>query len=751
PIISTLTGQPTPITPDHWTQHARHPVRYADALAELRRRGVTTLLELGPDSTLTTLARQQEDVFAVPVMSRTSRDERRTAKAGVAQIAMRDAAVDRVAFAGRPTARHVDLPPYPFQRTRHWLDARHGADPGPAGHPLLRLVTPVAEPGDVVLTGRIDAETAPWIHDHVVAGRTLLPATAFLDMVARAGDEVGHGRVTELTMETPLVLGDTPMSVQVILGVPGEDGERAVSVHARDGEDRPWVRHASGSIAPARANDAPSLPEWPPSGAEPLALTGEYDRLAEAGHRYGPTFRGLRKAWRAGEDLFADVVLPEEVDGSGYGLHPALLDATLHVLLLGRGIDAPRLPFAWAGATRHADGARAIRARIRQLSPDTVRIDVADAEGGPVLTVESLTLRAAGPQPTGHATHPLYESRWSRVEARPTVRGPLAVLGTELAAMPDGVPCTDLAEAMLCEPEVVVAPFLPPPPGEGTDLPTTVRDVTGRALALLRSALADGRPIPVRLAFVTRGAVAVRPDEHVDGLAASGVWGLVRSAQAEHPGRFVLVDLDPALPGMDGAALSLAVRSGAAQLAIRDGEPLAPELAPADGGLPLPTDPPSWYGLPAWRLTTGGGGGLDNLALTAAPTATRPLAEGEVRIALRAAALNFRDVVVALGMIADDGRGVSGEGAGVVVEIGSGVTGLAVGDRVLGMMTDGVGPVTITDYRLLARVPAGLTWAEAAALPTVFLTAYYGLVDLAGARPGETALVHAATGGVGQA
>jgi NADPH:quinone reductase-like Zn-dependent oxidoreductase/acyl carrier protein len=704
-------------------------VRYADAVTELRRRGTTTFLELGPDATLTALARQQDGVLAVPAMTKASPDEQRTARAAVARIVLHGGPVDRVAFAGTPGTVHVDLPPYPFQHRRYWLDPVPGADVAAAGlrptaHPLLPASVTVAASGEVVLTGRVDTRDDAWPLDHVVGGRALLPATAFLELAVRAGDEVGCGRVTELTVETPLVV-DTPVQLQVVVGEPGDDGARAVSVHARGTEEEPWVRHAAGTVAAAGAHDAATLADWPPAGAAPLEVS--YERFADAGYEYGPAFRGLRQAWRAGADLFADVALPDDVDSSGYGLHPALLDAVLHTLVVDQ--DTPRLPFAWAGVTRHADGARAVRARLRPLHQDVVRLDVTDRDGRPVLTVESLTLRTAGSHLATTARDPLYTVRWRRTTAESTVDGPIAVLGDELADALDVAPCADLAEAMLGAPGVVA----------------TFVGGAERALDLMRAALGDERS--TRLVFVTRGAVAARPGEHVDGLTAAGVWGLVRSAQAEHPDRFAIVDLDPARPGVDGAALTAALRTGLPQLAIRDGEPLAPELAPADPGLPVPADAPAWHGRPVWRLSKQDG--TADLALVPAPV--RPLAEGQVRVELRAAALNFRDVVVALGMIDDDGRGVSGEGAGVVVEVGPGVTGLAVGDRVLGMMTGGVGPVTTTDARLLTPMPDGLTWAQAAALPTVYLTAYYGLVDLARARPGETVLVHAATGGVGQA
>ena len=171
-------------------------------------------------------------------------------------------------------------------------------------------------------------------------------------------------------------------------------------------------------------------------------------------------------------------------------------------------------------------------------------------------------------------------------------------------------------------------------------------------------------------------------------------------------------------------------------LARRVARPAA-GLAPPGGGV-------------AWRLEAGGAGTLDGLALAACPQAAAPLGAGQVRVAVRAAGLNFRDVLISLGMY--PGGGVMGsEVAGVVTEAGPGVTGLAAGDRVLGLVAGGLGPVAVSDARLLVPVPAGWTFARAAAVPVAFATAWYGLVDLAAARPGQKLLVHAGTGGVGMA
>ncbi|EOD60812.1 type I modular polyketide synthase, partial [Amycolatopsis vancoresmycina DSM 44592] len=252
-----------------------------------------------------------------------------------------------------------------------------------------------------------------------------------------------------------------------------------------------------------------------------------------------------------------------------------------------------------------------------------------------------------------------------------------------------------------------------------------VRASTHQALVLVQSWLAADRP--GRLVVVTR-------DADTDP-AAAAVRGLVRSAQSEHPGRFQLLDLDHTPPP------ELATLPAEPQVAVRDGAFTAPRLVRAHtGALTVPGEP--------WRLTATGGT-LDGLALRPAPP--QPLEPGQVRVAVRAAGVNFRDVLIALGMYPDPAAVLGSEAAGVVTEVAPDVTELKAGDRVFGLFTGAFGPTATTDARLLAPVPDGWTFAQAASVPVAFVTAYYALFDLGGLEAGQSVLVHAAAGGVGMA
>ena len=697
-----------------------------------------------------------------------------------------------------------DLPTYAFRRQRFWPQVCGGlagdvASAGLAatGHPLLGAAVELAGGGGYLLTGRLSVRSQPWLADHVVAGMVLLPGTALVEMAVRAGDAAGCGRVEELTLETPLVLpGDSAVQVQVVVGGPDENGHRTVEMYARPGdtaEEGSWTRHASGLLAPAGRLD-PELPGefrvWPPPGAVPVDVGGRYEAMSAAGYGYGPVFRGLRAAWRRGEDVFAEVALPEEAAaGAGsFGVHPALLDAALHAAGLaggagdggpgdggGAGPGVVRMPFAYAGVSLYAAGASALRVRVRVDGGGALSLVAADVAGTPVVSVDSLVSRpvAAG-QLAGagrELADALFAVEWVPVPVDGPVGGRWAVVGEDRLDLVAGLAGAGLdagGYADLAALAAAVGSGEPVPgtvlawagagvgagagegAGAGVDAGGAARWAAGRVLGVVQGWLAEGRLGSSRLVVVTAGAVAADGCEGVADLAGAAVWGLVRSAQSENPGRLVLADLPGDLAGGAGMAgavgvLAGALGSGEPELAVRDGAALGRRLARPGGGLVPPA------GGEPWRLDVEEPGSLDGLALMACPQVAAPLGEGQVRVAVRAAGLNFRDIAISLGLIDLQDSPIGGDVAGIVTETGPGVAGLVPGDRVLGLAEGAFGPVAVSDARILARIPDGWSFAQAASVPALFMTAWYALVDLAGARAGQKLLVHAAAGGVGMA
>ncbi|MFF8452758.1 SDR family NAD(P)-dependent oxidoreductase [Streptomyces leeuwenhoekii] len=583
PIVSTVTGEPlaarTVCSAEYWVRQAREPVRFAAAVRRLRDDGVTRFLGIGPDAAVTAMAEgclTDGDPAPVAVaLLRADRPEPVTALTALATAHAHGAEVDwRQVFAGTG-ATTVPVPTYAFQRDRYWMDAPSGTgDLRAAGlaagdHPLLGAVLPLPESGGTVLTGRLSLETQPWLADHAVLGRVVVPGAAFVEMALRAGREVGCDLLDELTLHTPLVLGERGGAhVQVVVGDADASGHRAVSVHARQ-EGGAWVRHADGSLAgragPAAAETAP----WPPEGAQEIPLGEVYADLGARGYDYGPAFQGLTALWRRGDEVFAEVALPPEASHGAdrFGLHPALLDAALHAVWYGSfldGTDGGVLPYAWSGVSLAAAGARALRVRMSPAGPDGVSLRLADAAGAPVASVDGLRFRRMPASGPGTPAESLFRVDWPAAPAGEPARPARWALAPGPADLPAG-------------PGVV---FLRCP--SGPDAP----QVTAAVLAVMQEWLADERFASGTLVLVTEQAVAAGPGEPVDGLAQAGVWGLVRSAQTENPGRFGLLDVDADPVPWDAVAALMAEEP---QLAVRSGRVLVPRMVRAEsgGGAPL--------------------------------------------------------------------------------------------------------------------------------------------------------------------
>ncbi|MGC3864697.1 SDR family NAD(P)-dependent oxidoreductase, partial [Micromonospora chersina] len=607
PVVSNLTGAlagPDELTrPDYWIRHVRETVRYADGVTALRDAGVDTFLEIGPQSVLTALTADLLPDGAVAVAA-----QRRDRAAGPALLhALAELHVHGIPVTWTPwyagtDPRQVDLPTYPFQHERYWLGAGRvragdvtGAGLGVAGHPLLGAAVTVAGADLVVLTGRLSLATHPWLADHVVAGTVLVPGTALVELAVRAGDEVGASRVRDLTLAAPLVLPATGgVRVQVRVGAADETGGRAVAVHSQPDGDTDWTPHADGVLEPS-STDVPTLAAWPPAGLPEVDLDAWYPTLAGHGLTYGPVFQGLRRLWTAADEVYAEIALPDDADGeaSRFGVHPALLDAALHpvgLLLAGDG-DGPRVPFAFEGVQVHASGARALRVRLTR-NGTAARLVAVDESGAPVVSVDSLALRElAGVAAPGAAARSLFALTWQPQDVTPAAGAPAWALLASDEPTPDrpDLPAfptvTALAEAVRAgRADAPRALLLPLPAAAAVPTPDAVHAVTADVLAAVQSWLAADVLADATLLVLTRGAVAAGDGNPVTDLAGAAVWGLLRSAQTEHPGRIVLADLDrepddTALAVLAGVVDDLSATGG--QVALRGASVLTPRLVRA--------------------------------------------------------------------------------------------------------------------------------------------------------------------------
>ncbi|WP_312887106.1 SDR family NAD(P)-dependent oxidoreductase, partial [Actinocrinis puniceicyclus] len=466
-----------------------------------------------------------------------------------------------------------------------------------------------------MFTGRVSQESVPWTQDHGVLGTIVVPGTALVELAVAAGRHAGSPVIEELVLETPLTLtDDLAVQVQVTVAEADEDGRREVAIYSRpeSGATQETTCHARGTLVAEESVTASWIPaEWPPVDAEPIAVDVLHARLAELGFDYGPAFQGLRAAWRDGDEVYAEVALPDDhaASAAGYGIHPALFDASLHGGLdwLDLGGGSARIPFSWSGVRFAHRGAAAVRVRIASGGESTLRVDIASEQDEPVAHVAKLAFRTVeqsqleGAQRERQSS--LFEVSWTAIAPEDAGEpATVAVLGTldgsaghfaDLAALEraiaEGAPAPQVVVAAVENPQLAGV--------------AAAHAVTTDALGLVQRWLASEWLPEARLVVLTRNAVAV--GDQAPDLALAPVWGLVRSAQSEHPGRFLLVDADS-----DTVDWSTLAGLDEPQLAVRDGRLLAPRLtrvtAPGTQ-VTAPIDPDGTV------LITGGTGGLGAL------------------------------------------------------------------------------------------------------------------------------------------
>ncbi|MGW2213277.1 polyketide synthase dehydratase domain-containing protein, partial [Streptomyces sp. NPDC001781] len=675
-LVSGLTGglvTDEVTDPGYWVRHVRDAVRFADAVVSLRAAGVRTFVEVGPDGVLSGLGPQVGEPVGgevwLPVMRR-GRDEVRAALTALAGVAVRGGSVRWEEVYG-DEGRRVELPTYAFQRQRYWLHGRGSSRPqdlglGEAGHGLLGAVVESPGSGGISAVGRLSATAQPWLGDFTVSGRVVVPGAVLVEMASFVGGLTGCDRLEELLIDAPVVLPDEG-GLRIQIGVEGADehGRREVSVHTRPdgGPDGVWTRHARGVLASESVSqDGAWAVAWPPAGAEALSVEELYAGLTGAGLEYGPVFAGVRGIWRGQEpgEVFAEVALPEGVSGSGFAVHPALLDAASHVLGLDGGLSGatgPLMPFAWNGVAVRGTGATNARVRVAPAADGQgVAVTVADPTGAVLASVDSLTLRpmAVGALEVSSrlVREALLTLDWVEMEVEGgagalvpsgagwALSGSAEVTGLPDAARYDGIEALLKAvEAGADVPDTLVA--LPSLDGCAPD---AASEATVETLSLIQGWLNAEVLGGTRLVLVTVGAVSggagadhgtvARTEAAV---AAASVWGLGRVAQAETAGRVALVDVE----NLDdvGAGVAAALGSGEGQVALRGGRVRVPRLERLSQALPVPVDGSGW------RLGFRERGTIEELCLVPTDAGSARLEPGQVRVAVRAAGVNFRDVL----------------------------------------------------------------------------------------------------------
>ncbi|MEU1208914.1 type I polyketide synthase [Nocardia sp. NPDC005825] len=774
-IISATTGEivdPTTLDASYWFENLRRTVHFDEAIRRALTAGYRQFIEVSPHPVLAgaiaeIAAAVDIDVGVTGTLAR-GRGGSADFLAAVADAHAQGAEVDWAAlYSG---AREVDLPTYSLQRRSYWLPAtktarsmREGSFDS-ADHPLITTSTDLFD-GSTVCVGHLDVSEDSWLADHKVFDRVIVPATVTVEVLTWCAARVGGTGVQGLVLSSPLLLSDAVVDIQVMCGPVEKDGSRRMTLHSRDrGDKGQWRCHAEATttLGPVTAEPEDDRQEqvWPPRGSRRLSVDGCYRALRDRGYDYGSAFQNLTAAWSRDATLYVEVQLPPRQHIEGFAVHPALIDSILHALLLSGSEQSTLLPYSIGSARILSRSADHLRATISPVGPDRYRVRIADREGNPVADFHDLHLRPVTKRglrsmlATG-ARH-AFRFHWRPVDlgtGRTADSARWAVVGSH-GDLPgaDAHPDASLLSLALrngqCVPEVVLLDLRSA--SQVTELPAegALRERLSRAMADAQALLSESLLDESLVVCVTRRACSASFAEGIPDAIGAACAGMMRSVLSENPGRLQLIDLDTGT--IDHQSMIAAIATDHPQIALRGGRAFVPRLVPAVDDL---LRPPAIE--QSWRLVPGRDQTLDGVVTAPAPDLALPLESGQVRIRVLATGMNFRDPLVALGILDEAALGF--EVAGEVVEVGAQVGDVELGARVAavvlhaGARPGAYGPFVVVDRRALLAVPAHWSHAQAAGVPIVFLTAYHALVELAELKPGMRVLIHSAAGGVGMA
>ncbi|MBL8495665.1 MAG: type I polyketide synthase [Rhodocyclaceae bacterium] len=799
-IISSMTGRVADAewgSAKYWIEQLQSPVRYADAIRTAVESGIAAALEIGPHPVLAALGHRSLPDADIAWFSslRRGRDDWTTWLGTLGDLYVRGVVDDWSGVERRAVRARVELPRYPFQRARYWVDEPKGADApsGPATrtwrHPLLGWRVPVAT-GDAIFETAAGDSAHAVLREHSFNGRSVWPATASAEMMLAASRELAPNMACELRdleFRAPLILSaEGSVTVQTVLRSAGRGAWSAEILRAPPGDGGAWLVIAAARVEAHLPGEAARATEREESirsrlsdEVDPQAF---YAGLAARGAQFGPAFRSLDSIRCAEGEAMGRVRLPSST-ANGFILHPVLLDGCLQLASVAagdRGASAEPLYFpTHAGRLAVFGNSGAVvwcHVTVRR-KPEAPRalwaeLSVWNEDGTPVARLDDVRFERVSPAalglvPAGLVERAGYELVWREVAAEaaaPSTKRWLVVpdrsgsgeslvrvlreRGDAVAMMSVDDASRDSAEVAraldaiavtlggLPEAVVHLAGLDAPATTDGASASAGVRSMLQSALHLAQACVRIYGQRSARLWLVTRGAQAVRPGEGASP-AGAALWGFGRVVRAEHPELSCsMLDLDARASVQDIVAVVDSIDPAESLVAVRAGQAWTARLAPLrEAG--------------EFRLTVPRPGSIDDVALEAfEPRVPGP---GEVRIEVCASGLNFRDVLCALGMYPGKVAALGGECAGVVSAVGPDVNSLAPGDEVIALAPESLATSVVVPERFAVRRPASITEEQGAGLTVAYLTASYALERLASLKRGERVLIHSAAGGVGMA
>jgi len=795
---AVLTAQ-TPIDAGYWRRHSRQPVQFAESVRTAAALGCSVLMEIGPQPVLTGAAVQVwPEHLAAPraiVSLRKGVGDRRQIADALAAAYVSGHQPDFASLHRQPRHR-LELPTYPFQRRRFWPRTSGAAGSGFQGQAVSGILGSAKDlaSGDSVYTSRLSVKSQPWLSDHVIYGTVVVPGATYAAMALAA---VGvPARVKDVFFYEPIILPEkSSREVQLSLHPLDGGGESSFKVHSRPYgvRDAEWSLNAEGTVTTG-AGDTDDEPVS--EQAEPVDAAIErmnrmrpqelFETFADMELAWGPTWSGsLKSLWLGEGEAIGDVLVGEEL-AEQLGtepMHPVLMDLCTGVafpafpalLAAEQGVSDLFLPLRYGQVTLREKMPRRFYCRATwhnsALDSETqvFDLDFVDRDGRQLGGIREFTVKRAPREALlrglgGDATRLLYTLGWHEVPPPPPGDGGADAHGTwliagfdELAATIPG--CVRLDRAG--DPELlgrqlaqahergagfsgVVWRSSAPSADESTaEAEARLETELANLLSAVHTVQGGQVKLPGGLWIVTDKAVACESSEPVDAVQAA-LWGFGRTTINEEPAlRCKLVDCDGSQEAVRALANLLATPVDEPELALRQGKLLASRLLPwaRSGHLTVPRGA-DYVLAPTER------GAIDNLRLTETDVPTPD--EGYVQVRVEAAGLNFRDVLNVLGLYPGDPGPIGGDFAGTVTQLGDGVTGLEVGQRVYGSMQGAFASRFNVPAQFLAPIPDGVSAVEAATIPAAALTVRLSF-DWAQLKPGDKVLIHAASGGVGLA
>ncbi|MCH8149690.1 MAG: SDR family NAD(P)-dependent oxidoreductase, partial [Planctomycetes bacterium] len=805
---------------DYWYRNARQPVLFTDALSAMLKDGFDTFVEIGPHPVTVgggeaLIKKLESDAIMAPSMTR-QEPEVTVFLQSLARLAARGLEPDVELMFGNDR-RYVRLPQNPWQHNRYWFESPAAAEmrQGRFEHPFLKRQTQmVTEEGLAIWDAALDVQKFPYLRDHQVDGEIVFPATGHLELAWAVASEQFRGEsffLENIQFDSPLILPDNsrhPLEVQLEI-VSSEGDYRICSRPADVPGDSPWSRHSSGRINTMHDRFEKSTVSLSDVRGlfhddHELQVESFYDTIRAAGLSYDESFRCIHQLWHHEQEMLAHLELPAELSNESQRnfIHPALLDACLHVNFshVHRSGDPQRifLPYLVDRVRFHRQPKRSVWSYVRvtkveekEISFDTLVFEESGELVAEVLGLTCRRLSGVGSHLSDTVYEGCYEYRWTPAPRDADLHGrnfdytTAAVIVPEVQGPDEEKIIAELATRLHAE---GVHPLIIHAGPEDSfdemlaDIPLDRRTLIVFAAGLSRCesvwrGLAECPYVPSllhlaqslhrnegvpRLCVVTRGAAGLDGDQQLD-LGQAILFGMARVISNECPNvPLAVIDLSQAITANEVESLVAELLHNRrdrdeSEISLRGDQRYVRELhrVERESAEQVASSEEEGFG-GDYRADVSLPGALDEIVFRRLPPVD--LGENDVEIAVRAAALNFKDIVNSMGLLPANAvaGGLAGvrigfEVAGRVLGTGRLVGHVQAGDEVIARVADGFSGRVTAPAHYVAHRPSRLTPQQGAAVPVVFITAWYSLCHLARMDRGETVLIHSAAGGVGGA